>query len=228
MLLVDADEPEPWHGSEDRGAGADDDRCLAGDDALPLVAPLGVGQPGVQDGDAIAEAGLEAPERLRRQRDLGDEHDRAAAAGQRRRARLQVDLCLAAPRRPREEQMGAVSVHRLDDPRDGAPLWLRQLLRLRFAGHALPGHPPLAAPRAELRCDELQRPRRRRAVVVGDPQREIDERGRQLVEQRPDRRGLDACGAPPPRSRRRRRAPRSDRSGSRRRLPCRCRPAPRT
>ena len=138
MLLVDADQPEVRHRSEDRRAGADDDRCLAGDDPLALVAPLGVGQPGVQDGDAIAEAGLEAPERLRRQRDLGDEHDRAAAARERRRAGLEVDLGLAAPGRPGEEQMGAVSVHRLHDPRDGPLLWLRQLLGLRFAGHACP------------------------------------------------------------------------------------------
>ena len=103
MLLVDADQAEVRHRREDRRAGADDDRRLARDDPLALVAPLGVGQPGVQDGDAVAEARLEAPERLRRQRDLGDEHDRAAPARERRRAGLQVDLGLAAPRRAGEE-----------------------------------------------------------------------------------------------------------------------------
>ena len=51
---------------------------------------------------------------------------------------------------------------------------------------------PFAAPGAQLGRDELERPRRGRAVVVGKPEREIDERRRQLVEDALDRRRLDA------------------------------------
>ncbi len=139
MLLVDADQAEPRHRREDRGAGADDDGCLAGDDPLALVAPLGVGQPGVQDGDAIAEAGLEAAERLRRQRDLGDEHDRAAA-----RAR-------APPRRPGGRPLSCRSPSRPARsrwaPSPSSASTIRATARccgsvsslgLGFAGHALP------------------------------------------------------------------------------------------
>ena len=79
MLLVDADQAEPRNRGEDGRARAHDDRRLACDDPLALVAPLRVGEPGVEDRDAIAEAGLEAAERLRRQGDLGHEDDRAAA-----------------------------------------------------------------------------------------------------------------------------------------------------
>jgi hypothetical protein len=49
----------------------------------------------VEDGEAVAEAGAEAGDRLRREADLGDEDDRAAAALQRRLDRRQVDLGLA-------------------------------------------------------------------------------------------------------------------------------------
>ena len=121
MLLVDADQAEVRHRREDGRAGADDDRRLAGDDPLALVAPLGVGQARVQHGDAVAEARLEAAERLRRQRDLRHEHDRAAAARERGRAGLEVDLRLAAAGRAGEEQVAAAAVDRRDDPRDRPP-----------------------------------------------------------------------------------------------------------
>ena len=52
---------------------------------------------GVQDGDRVAEARDEARDDLRRQRDLGDEHDHAAAVGERVRGGPQVDLGLARP-----------------------------------------------------------------------------------------------------------------------------------
>jgi hypothetical protein len=49
----------------------------------------------VQEGDGVAEARLEAPDRLRRQRDLGDEHDHALPTLERPRRGAQVDLGLA-------------------------------------------------------------------------------------------------------------------------------------
>ena len=48
------------------------------------------------------------PTRLRRERDLRNEHDRAAPALERRRAGLQVDLGLAAAGRAVEEEVGAL------------------------------------------------------------------------------------------------------------------------
>ena len=101
MLLVDHDQPEPAHRREDGRARADDDPRLAGRDPLALVAALGVGQPRVQDRDAVAEAGAYAADRLRRERDLGHEHDRPEPALERRRAGLEVDLGLARAGRRR-------------------------------------------------------------------------------------------------------------------------------
>ena len=192
VLLVDTDQAEPRNRGEDGRARAHHDRRLACDDPLALVAPLRVGETGVEDRDAIAEAGLEAAERLRRQRDLGHEDDRAAAAFERRRTRLQVDLRLAAAGRAGEEEVAAGSVQSLDEPLERALLRLRQLGRLRLAAHARGRRAPLAAPRPERRRDELERARRRRAVVVGEPEGEIDERRRQLVEDAVDRRRHDS------------------------------------
>src|SRR6185503_9014146 len=70
VLLVDDDQPETGHRREDRRARADDDAGLAARDPLALVAALGVGQPGVQDRDAVAEARADAADGLRRERDL--------------------------------------------------------------------------------------------------------------------------------------------------------------
>ena len=49
----------------------------------------------MQHGDGLAEACGEAPDELRRQRDLGHEHDRATALLQRAGGGAQVDLGLA-------------------------------------------------------------------------------------------------------------------------------------
>ena len=78
-------------------------------------------------------------------------------------------------------------VERGDDPLDGGPLVAGQAGRLGLATQRLPGRGrrPLAPRGAAHRRDELERPRGRRAVVVGDPEREVDERGRDLVEELP-------------------------------------------
>ena len=60
----------------------------------------------MEDRDPVAEAGLEAAEGLRGERDLRDEDDRASPALERRRAGLKVDLGLAA-RRTGEEVRAA-------------------------------------------------------------------------------------------------------------------------
>src|SRR5205823_5615492 len=104
VLLVDADQPEPAHRREDRGARADHDTRLARGDPLALVPALGLAEARVQDGDAVAEPRLEATERLRCQRDLGDEHDRAEPALEHRGAGAQIHLGLARAGRPRSEE----------------------------------------------------------------------------------------------------------------------------
>ena len=168
------------------------------------------------------------PTRLRGERDLGDEHDRPEPALERRRAGLEVDLGLAAAGRAVEQEAPAALVDRADDPLDRRLLLGRQPLGRRLAGQARRRRPPLPAPRALRRGDELERPRRRRAVVVGDPEREVDERGRQLVEHAADRRRLHP-------GRRRVLQPDDDaarlrarRTAPRRRRPSPPRPAPRT
>ena len=88
VLLVDDDEPEVAHGGEDRRARPDADQRVAAAQPPPLVVALPRPEPRVKQRDGVAEALAKAGDRLRRQRDLGDEHDRAAAA-------------LAAPRRRR-------------------------------------------------------------------------------------------------------------------------------
>ena len=111
------------------------------------------------------------------------------AALERGGAGLEVDLRLAAAGRAGEQQVRAAAVDRLDDPRDRRAA----AASCSCAGSASPampcaGRPPLAAPRAQLRRDELERAGGRRAVVVGEPERELDERRRQLVEDALDRR----------------------------------------
>ena len=107
VLLVDDDQPEPADRREDRGARADDDARLAARDPRTLVAPLGVGERRVEDRDPVAEARAHPADRLRRERDLGHEHDRPEAALEHRRARLQVHLGLAGAGRAVEQEVAA-------------------------------------------------------------------------------------------------------------------------
>ena len=95
VLLVDDDQPEPLDRREDGRARADADARAAVAQAAPLVVALAGGELGVQHRDGVAEAVDEAADDLRRQRDLGDEHDHAAVLLERGRGGAQVDLGLA-------------------------------------------------------------------------------------------------------------------------------------
>ncbi len=95
VLLVDDDQAEVVQRREDGRARADADARLAAAQALPFVVALAVGEGRVQDREAVAEPRPEARDRLRRQADLGDQHDRPLAARQRRLDRGEVDLGLA-------------------------------------------------------------------------------------------------------------------------------------
>ncbi len=82
VLLVDHHEAEVGERQEQRGAGADHHRGLAGGDRAPGEAAGARGEVGVPDGGSDAEARLEALQPLRRQRDLGQQHQRLAALAQ--------------------------------------------------------------------------------------------------------------------------------------------------
>ncbi len=152
----------------------------------------------MQDRDAVAEAGAHPADGLRCERDLRNEDDRAEPALERRGARLQVHLGLAGAGRAVDEEVAAVTgVHRLDDPRHGGDLLGRERERLGFAAERLPlgRRRLLLATLRQLRGDERERPSGRRAVVVGDPERERDERRRHLADHAVDRTSLDPFGS---------------------------------
>ena len=116
VLLVDADDAEPRDGRKHRRTRADDDLRVAACDARAFVPPLCLGQRRMEHGDALAEARAKAAECLRRERDLGHEHDRPATTLERRGAGLQVHLRLAAAGRPVEEVVGAFArIEAVDD-----------------------------------------------------------------------------------------------------------------
>ena len=221
VLLVDADQAEARHRREDGRARSDDHRRLARDDPLALVAPLGLGQPRVEHGDPVAEASLEAPERLRRERDLGDEHDRAPASLERGGARLEIDLGLAAARSPRRAGDGRRRRRaprrsaRSPSPaaRSAAPAPPRLRARPRSRAARLGGR-AASAPRARARAPESSRSSR--------PPRARDRRAPAAARRGPTRSAPSRSPAAPrlP-SRRRRRARRRGRSGSRRPRPSR-------
>ena len=120
VLLVDDDQPEVGDRREDGGARADGDPRLAGAQAPPLVVALALAERGVQQRDGVAEARLEAPDGLRRERDLRHEHDHALAALQRRGGGAQVDLGLARAGHA-VQQMRSAALDRGDAPPPGRP-----------------------------------------------------------------------------------------------------------
>ena len=187
VLLVDDDEPEIADGREDGGTGADDDARLAARDPLALVAPLGVTERRVQNRDARRRNGQRTdPTVCGVEGDLGDEHDRAEPASERRGTGLEVDLRLAASRRAVQEYVIAAAGERRGDLLDRRELGRCQLFGLGLSREGIPRcrRPPLASPGARVRRDERERPGRCRAVVLGEPERKLDERRRNLVDDR--------------------------------------------
>ena len=93
--------------------------------------------------------------------------------------------------------MAAARVERGEfDANDGSSLCRRQLLRLALAGQRLAfgGRSALASPRRHAGRDERQRSGGGRAVVVGEPEREPDERSREPVDDAPRLGDVDAGG----------------------------------
>ena len=149
VLLVDHDQAEVAQRREDGRARPDADARLAAAQPLPLVVALAVGEGRVQDGEAVAEPGPEARHRLRRQADLGDQHDRPLAPRQRRLDRGEVDLGLAragdAVQQLLARRGSGFSVERGDDALDRG-LLLGQQLAAGRRGRRPPGGWSGAAP----------------------------------------------------------------------------------
>jgi hypothetical protein len=79
VFFVDAHEREAVDGREQRRACADCDAERSVPKRGPHRVPLAVDEAAVNDGDRLAEPRGEPLHELRRERDLGNQHDRAAA-----------------------------------------------------------------------------------------------------------------------------------------------------
>ncbi len=128
VLLVDHDQTRVGDRSEDSRAGTYADPRLARPQPPPLVVARAGRHLRMKQRHRIAEPPPEAIHRLRGERDLGDEDDRASPPCQRLASRLQVDLGLARAGHA-VEQEGA-RVLRLPLSRQGAdhPLQNRPLI----------------------------------------------------------------------------------------------------
>ena len=127
VLLVDHHQAEVAHRGEDRRARADADPRLARGRRCHSSRRSPGAQPRMEQRHAVAEARREPRDRLGRQPDLGNEHDRAPPPRQRRLGGRQVDLGLARARDPVQQVLAAgAAVHRGDDRLDRRALLGRQ------------------------------------------------------------------------------------------------------
>ena len=117
VLLVDDDQADVGKRCEHRRARPDAHARLARAQPQPLVVPLALTEPGMEHRDHVAEPRLEPSDGLGRERDLGDEHDRAAA-GRERRLRPPAGTPRSCPSRSRR---GAGTAPPPPRPRRAAP-----------------------------------------------------------------------------------------------------------
>jgi hypothetical protein len=116
VLLVDDDQAQPRHRRKDRQPRAQHQVGAAQVRQQPVVQPLRRRQCAVQaDQPPTRETGREAGFELRRQVDLGHQHQGLAAVGQRALGGLQVDLGLAAAG-DAVQQRGAGRAHHAGRP----------------------------------------------------------------------------------------------------------------
>ena len=174
VLLVDHDQPEVADRGEDGGARADGDPGLARPQPPPLVVALALAERGVQQRHGVAEARAEPPHGLRRERDLGHEHDHAPPALERRGRRAEVDLGLARAGDPVEQLRAALARSRR--PRRAARRSARPRRRrarrsaATGAGRAARSRRARAPPAAAARTDPgPRRAAARRSARAGSP-----------------------------------------------------------
>ncbi len=176
MLLVDHDQAEPLDRREHRRARPHAHARLALAQPPPLLAALGRGEARVQHRHGLAEARDEATHDLRRQRDLGDQHDRPPAPRERTRRRAQVDLGLARAGDAVQQQRGrsspVLSAERAFEPLQRRPLVGGQRGAARRAAppppRTAPGRPG-APPRARGAGARRGRPARGRSRPAAAP-----------------------------------------------------------
>ena len=102
VLFVEHDQAEVRRGGENGACGADDHPQIAVGDLLPIAMPLDVGLVAVHHRHA-AEARTKSLLGLRRQADLGNQHDRLPAVTQDFVDGLNVDFGLAATGDPMQQ-----------------------------------------------------------------------------------------------------------------------------
>ncbi len=96
MFLIDDDQSDVGERGDDREPRPDDDVHVARPDPPPLVRPLALAEPRVEQRDPGVEVGAQPIDERQRERDLGDQHERRAAGLERRGDGLDVDGGLAA------------------------------------------------------------------------------------------------------------------------------------
>ena len=169
----------------------------------PLGVALGRGQARVQHRHGLAEAIGEARDDLRRERDLGDHHDRSAPLLERLGGGAQVDLGLAGggdavQQALLEAPLGDRGPQRLERGLlFGAELRARRELRAdgRAGGGPGDGAPATSEPpRGARREHQPERPGQRRAVFLGHPPRQPDELLGDAQLERPQRRQQPLVG----------------------------------
>ncbi len=104
VLLIDHNDAEAGEGREDGGTGADGDLHQTFANPPPSVISLTGRQPAVQDGDAGAEARVEAAHQLRGKGNFRDKHQRLPALLQHIFDGGQVNLCFTASRNTMEQK----------------------------------------------------------------------------------------------------------------------------
>ena len=92
MLLVDDDQSDVFHRREQSAARTDHHARFAAFHEIPLIIALPPAHTRVHDRHRIAEATAKSRDRLRREGDLGNEHNGVASASKHALDRLQVHL----------------------------------------------------------------------------------------------------------------------------------------
>ncbi len=111
VLLIHHDQPDIRYRRKDRGARPDHDPRLAALHAPPLVVPFALREFGVQHRDLLPEPPRKYVHDLRRQGDLRQEHDGAAACGKRAGDGVEIDLGLTARGHAEQQHRARFTAH---------------------------------------------------------------------------------------------------------------------
>ena len=130
VRFVDDDQAEARKGREDGRTRADDRVHLSTAGPLPGGRPFAVGETAVEERDALSEAGDDAPDEPRSERDLRHEEDPLPPERDRRLERGEVDLRLPASGHAVEKEPG------LDAPRERRPDGFDGRLAARRSGRS--------------------------------------------------------------------------------------------